>query len=252
VAIFPIIFFSMTEPVSSPSAGSRRRPEFFWSWVTFNILNWMSALFALWPYVYLILFAVIVNYGILLGLIITPTEQQESYELFYQAARRVEISAAILDAIPFLSDESSRLAPDAHAHHLIHCSCFRHRLALLESDTFVALLTRWLFSCATNMEYRTLKCVDHRRFGGGAMRICDHCRRYSTILLTRSARNRCSRTLHRTNRRFVHGSTQKNDSRSLISCYLMNEITPCLFLRQNGIRKRKKTQLCPNLSRIMA
>jgi hypothetical protein len=111
------------------------------------------------PYVYAIPFAVIANYGIPLGLIMTPTERQESYELFYEGARRVGVDSAVVDVLPLLSDEGLGLIAYARAHRLSHYFCFRHRLELLGSGTFVALLARRLFFCGTESEYRSLKLV---------------------------------------------------------------------------------------------
>jgi ankyrin repeat protein len=118
-----------------------------------------ASFYALRPYAYVIPFAVIANYGIPLGLIMTPTERQESYEIFYQGVVRVGVDSAVLDALPILSDEGTGLGAYARAHSLIQYFCFRHRLALLGSGTFVALLARRLFFCGTETEYRHLKAV---------------------------------------------------------------------------------------------
>jgi hypothetical protein len=46
------------------------------------------------------------------------------------------------------------------------------------------------------------------------------------------------------------GATHKSHSCSFISCYLMNEMTPSVFLRKNGRRKKRETTLCPDVSHI--
>jgi hypothetical protein len=112
---------------------------------------------ALSPYCYSVPTAVVHNYGIPLGLVITPTERTASYNLFWEV---LGISDRTLRsqvyAKPLLSDGGSALRSygERHAHHFF---CYRHLLESLGSKTYIAILARRLLFTGSREHYFQLK-----------------------------------------------------------------------------------------------
>jgi hypothetical protein len=108
---------------------------------------------ALEPYAYVIPTAVLGNYGVPLGIVLTPTERVRSYELFWEhLGRRPEEIARMLHSRALLSDSGCALLShgERYGHHF---QCFRHILERLGSKTYLAVLARHLMFTATESEY---------------------------------------------------------------------------------------------------
>jgi hypothetical protein len=116
-----------------------------------------ASFYALRPYAYIIPFAVYRNFGIPIGLIVVPTERAEAYQLYDDGVCATGVDPRILHRHPLLSDEGSALSAYAAKNRILQYFCFRHRLELLGSGTYVALLARRLFFTATREEYDLLK-----------------------------------------------------------------------------------------------
>jgi hypothetical protein len=117
-----------------------------------------ASFYAIRPYAYVVPFVVIANYGMPLGLIVSPTEREESYRLFDKALKRLGLPA-LVDLTPVLSDQGGGLKAYCKGHESSHFLCFRHLLESLGSHTYVAMLGRRLFFTSSEREYRELKAI---------------------------------------------------------------------------------------------
>jgi hypothetical protein len=67
--------------------------------------------YALRPYIFIVLLAIIANYAIPMGLILAPIEREESYHLFDEAMTSIHLGSGLVHDWPILSDEEQ--APTA-------------------------------------------------------------------------------------------------------------------------------------------
>jgi hypothetical protein len=86
---------------------------------------------------------------VLIGLILAPTEREESYRLFDEAMTSVHLGR----------DEGQTLSACCRGHEDEHCFCFRHRLELLGSNPYVATLAQQLLFAGSEDGYRQVKTV---------------------------------------------------------------------------------------------
>jgi hypothetical protein len=70
---------------------------------------------AVWPYAYIIPFAVVANVGVPLRLVVIRTERQESSKLYDQGMVASGVEPRTLHAVPLLSDDGKSLI--AYAQH---------------------------------------------------------------------------------------------------------------------------------------
>jgi hypothetical protein len=106
---------------------------------------------ALRPYAYIVPTMVVANYGVPLGIVLTPTERARSYELFWEASDEWDIERDVR-ARPLLSDKGSAITAYGQCHYR-HWFCFRHILESLGSRTYVAILAHRLMFCASEVHY---------------------------------------------------------------------------------------------------
>jgi hypothetical protein len=106
---------------------------------------------ALKPYVYIVPTIVVANYGVPLGIVVTPTERAISYRMFWQTSEEWDIQSDVY-ARPLLSDKGGALIAYGQDHSR-HWFCFRHLLESLGSRTYVAILAHRLVFCASQMDY---------------------------------------------------------------------------------------------------
>jgi ankyrin repeat protein len=118
-----------------------------------------ASFYALRPYIFIVPLAIIANYAIPMGLIMAPTEREESYRLFDEAMTSIHLGPGLVHDWPILSDEGQALNAYCRGHEDQHYFCFRHRLELLGSNTYVAMLARRLFFVASEDGYREMKTV---------------------------------------------------------------------------------------------
>jgi hypothetical protein len=142
-----------------------------------------ASFYAIRPYVYVVPFAVVANYGFPLGLAVAPTERTEIYQLFDQAISVREIGVGLCQTKPILSDQGKALMAYCTGYESSHYFCFRHLLELLGSHTYVAMLGRRLFFTGSRAEYTELKritvidfaigCKEGAISAKGAQHFCD-------------------------------------------------------------------------------
>jgi hypothetical protein len=106
---------------------------------------------ALKPYVYIVPTLVVANYGVPLGIVVTPTERATSYRLFWENIDGCEIQTEVYSR-PLLSDKGAALIAYGEAHRR-HWFCFRHILESLGSRTYVAILAHRLMFSASKDDY---------------------------------------------------------------------------------------------------
>jgi hypothetical protein len=106
---------------------------------------------ALKPYVSIVPTLVVANYGIPLGIVVTPTERAASYRLFWANLDEGDIERDV-SSRPLLSDQGKALRTYGREH-CKHWFCYRHMLERLGSGTYVAILAHRLMFCASKTEY---------------------------------------------------------------------------------------------------
>jgi hypothetical protein len=109
------------------------------------------------PYVIVVPLAIINNFGVPLGLVVTPTERSGSFSLFWTEMQLShEDLAQLVFGKPLLSDSGTSLIAYG-ASHIRHYLCFRHILERLGSRTYVAILARRLMFCANREHYAAMR-----------------------------------------------------------------------------------------------
>jgi ubiquitin C-terminal hydrolase len=105
------------------------------------------------PYVLFIPMAVINNYGVPLGLVLTPTEQAQTYRLFAESLAEVDKNCDVRDK-PMLSDGGLGLESFGKTFCSVHYRCFRHILEDLGAKTYVAMLAHRLLFAMSEAQFR--------------------------------------------------------------------------------------------------
>jgi hypothetical protein len=72
--------------------------------------------YALRPYIFIVLLAIIANYAIPMGLIMAPIERAESYRLFDEAMTSIHLGSGLVHGWPILSDEEQALSAYCRGH----------------------------------------------------------------------------------------------------------------------------------------
>jgi hypothetical protein len=105
------------------------------------------------PFVICIPMAVINNFGVPLGYILTPTERSESYQLFAECLAKVDAHCNVKDK-PLLSDGGLGLANYGTKYCKVHYRCYRHLLEDLGSKTYVAMIAHNLLFCFSEEQFQ--------------------------------------------------------------------------------------------------
>jgi hypothetical protein len=121
------------------------------------------------PYVLSIPMAVINNYGLPLGFVLTPTEKAETYIIFAQSLRNVDKTCHV-NSKPLLSDGGSGLKAYGKVYCSSHYRCFRHLLEDLGAKTYVAMLAHRLLFAFSEAQFRELWEQTVNDFRGGVAR----------------------------------------------------------------------------------